>query len=1259
MGLLAGIGDFGLDAILQAALDAKVKAVLAANSAEESLISVLGPFKPQNTSWNVLTNTPNLSALGLVQSDQGKLWIVAVGGTSNLTGTSITYNIGDSVYWSGQNWVRRAFTISSKSIGTTELKDASVTPNKTTFFTYGKNLFNKYLVIEGSAVNNSGAIQSSQSTYSISGKCSVLPLTTYTLSGSIFSPAFVKVRFEDELGNFLGVYNANSANFTSLPATFSTPANCTNLIFNTKTASSGNYDNIQLELGSVATSYEPFKLNVSFPLLGLPLNSVTKDSILDRVVSAIKTDFIIAGKNKIDKSAIVENLVITDTGLINASNGYSIVKCEVKPLAQYIYSGVMNAQSGVRIRFEDSSGTFLGVYNAVSANFTTLPATFTTPANCTRLWISTKINSTSDYNTIQLELGATVTQYESFYLALDSIYTNALSSFSKYDIDYILSKFSVKGKNLIDKNKIIEGLTLNNSGSILSLANYSMILVNVLPNTAYTYSGVIGFPSGTKVRFEQSDGTFISVYNANGANFTTLPATFTTPANCTRLWISTKINSTSDYNTIQLELGSVATVYEAYKITMSSDNVDLSSVYTKAQSDLIYGKLTVPSKNLINKDLIQENKGLTNTTGLIVTQAGYAICPAVVEPSTQYVYSGTMVLPQYVKIRFEDASGAFLGLYNSNSADFSTLPAVFYTPANCVKIYITVKTVGTSDYNSIQLEKGAVPTTYIAFGNKIPSSQLDLVLYYTKAQSDATFANAASFYTKVQSDLLYAKYTIQGKNLFNKAAVIEGQAVSNTGAIVNDATYAITEKITVTPSTVYTLSGAIGGAPFIKIRYEQSDGTFISVYNANSANFTNLPATFTTPAGCTKVIINVKANSTSDYNTIQIELGSVATSYVSFGSKLDASNIDLSSYYTKNQTDAVFVKPNVPSKNLIDKSKIIEAQAVNNTGAIVNQSGYAITEKITVLPLTSYTLSGTVQNPQYVKIRYEDAGGALLGVYNANSANFSTLPATFTTPSLCVKVIINVKAAGTSNYDTVQLELGTVATGYTAGINKINPDYLDLSALNLSGYVSKASYLIWQGKKWAFLGDSITAQGYYIPYVQAVHGFTWEKDGIGGSCIAQGKEDIENDGVHRTAFVDRIAGITAMAADGIFIFGGTNDWYYNVPIGVVTDTVKTTFYGALKYLLATLQSQNVGKTIVICTPLQRGNSRANYTAQKAYADAIKEVSGMYSVPLLDLFNSSGITYENIGQFTSDNVHPSSAVGAPYIARKMNSFLFRV
>jgi lysophospholipase L1-like esterase len=176
-----------------------------------------------------------------------------------------------------------------------------------------------------------------------------------------------------------------------------------------------------------------------------------------------------------------------------------------------------------------------------------------------------------------------------------------------------------------------------------------------------------------------------------------------------------------------------------------------------------------------------------------------------------------------------------------------------------------------------------------------------------------------------------------------------------------------------------------------------------------------------------------------------------------------------------------------------------------------------------------------------------------------------------------------------------------------------------------------------------FLGDSITwgyspADGTQLANLypslvgQKLALATVNNYGVSGSTIA----DYTGDGTTRDPMCIRYANM-ADTAEFVFVFGGTNDWTNNVAIGAITDTVKTSFYGALNALIDGLITKYPTQSIIIATPMHRqGDTVANTAGStlKDYRDAIIAVGLKYGIAILDLYATSGFYPDNTTNYNS-------------------------
>ena len=111
-----------------------------------------------------------------------------------------------------------------------------------------------------------------------------------------------------------------------------------------------------------------------------------------------------------------------------------------------------------------------------------------------------------------------------------------------------------------------------------------------------------------------------------------------------------------------------------------------------------------------------------------------------------------------------------------------------------------------------------------------------------------------------------------------------------------------------------------------------------------------------------------------------------------------------------------------------------------------------------------------------------------------------------------------------------------------------------------------------QGKKVAFLGDSITA-------------------GVGASELCYSYPRVFEKLANCEVFVDGISA-TRIApqkdADIIVVFGGTNDFGHgNAPFGEFADRETDTFCGSMHTLCQTLMQTHPKATVIFMTPLHR------------------------------------------------------------------------
>lgn len=235
---------------------------------------------------------------------------------------------------------------------------------------------------------------------------------------------------------------------------------------------------------------------------------------------------------------------------------------------------------------------------------------------------------------------------------------------------------------------------------------------------------------------------------------------------------------------------------------------------------------------------------------------------------------------------------------------------------------------------------------------------------------------------------------------------------------------------------------------------------------------------------------------------------------------------------------------------------------------------------------------------------------------------------------------------------------------------------------------SQSSDASWfSNKKMSSMGDSITYgfiprnyPGYpgqldsYAKQAANLLGMTWDNRGISGSTVGQ----LGSDTTTNAPMINRI-NVMASDAKVVTFNGGVNDLRKIHVLGVMSDRVPSTFYGALHILIQGLlnkyvysQNLTLSKDILIVgiTPIKTyPDTPISGLTVKDYANAMKEVCAYYAVPCFDANNLSGLTPEEFrtlqgtepgytdlyNPLITDGTHPTKE-GNALFARAFSGFL---
>lgn len=473
---------------------------------------------------------------------------------------------------------------------------------------------------------------------------------------------------------------------------------------------------------------------------------------------------------------------------------------------------------------------------------------------------------------------------------------------------------------------------------------------------------------------------------------------------------------------------------------------------------------------------------------------------------------------------------------------------------------------------------------------------------------------------------------IISKNIFDKNNVQLGGYYSTDGEWRPSEDYCHSGFISVTPSTTYTdnIYGFHIGWDINK--------KFVGVIEKTNASFTTQDNCYYISIACPVGSLNTaqvnKGNKLLDYDQCK---------YKDSGLVITLDDIEGIKEYKFDADNMNFLAKTSSSKNLFDKSKILKNKVYNNTnGAISSNTSYSSSDFIQVENNKNYRwyTNGFYclwdSSKQFVK----GASGTSVRIDDPRVMYLTT-----TVSNLHIDEEMVVEGT----------ELPHDYIPYKSVFSLTDDIIVKESNLDVEIKVLANNSNL-KDKIWNVMGDSISSINYankrYWEIIRDKYNMQVNNYGISGTRIAV-KDDYPN------AMCERYIDMQD-DADIITVFGGTNDYGANIPLGDNNKDSKdkTTFYGALNVLCEGLVTKFPGKRIGFFTPLQRHGTPPYHTRWIGYQEAIKYVCGKYNIPVLDLNLSGGIAMqiESIAnEFSIDGLHPNDK-GHELLARRIEPFI---
>lgn len=224
----------------------------------------------------------------------------------------------------------------------------------------------------------------------------------------------------------------------------------------------------------------------------------------------------------------------------------------------------------------------------------------------------------------------------------------------------------------------------------------------------------------------------------------------------------------------------------------------------------------------------------------------------------------------------------------------------------------------------------------------------------------------------------------------------------------------------------------------------------------------------------------------------------------------------------------------------------------------------------------------------------------------------------------------------------------------------------NLSVNNTVYKIGESKYGL-TGKKINFLGDSITigqdgssssiVSTPYPEYIAKKYGCTSNNYGIGASTISdyQGAT-----GFPTNPMCNRVTNVDS-TADMIVVFGGTNDYSYQVPLGDIKSSDKTTYAGAINHIISYVRSNFPKMFLVFVTPIRRLGTQEKSLAD--YVNTMMRVCNYRGVPVINLYQECPFDLSDENHNTvygGDGLHPNQlgyTVIGNIIGERLNSYSF--
>ncbi|MDD6212337.1 MAG: GDSL-type esterase/lipase family protein [Clostridiales bacterium] len=239
----------------------------------------------------------------------------------------------------------------------------------------------------------------------------------------------------------------------------------------------------------------------------------------------------------------------------------------------------------------------------------------------------------------------------------------------------------------------------------------------------------------------------------------------------------------------------------------------------------------------------------------------------------------------------------------------------------------------------------------------------------------------------------------------------------------------------------------------------------------------------------------------------------------------------------------------------------------------------------------------------------------------------------------------------TTEYKLIRYEGGTTTYAVRAFVKLSKNIALSLDYDTISNKTRK-----YTDENILFDGDSITwgytwgkerAEVTFPDRVSQITGCDYTNVGVSNSTVARRSSSDQKSLVARAK-----SGETDYRGYSVIcIAAGTNDYNYDVPMGVLGDDSEQTFFGAWENIFMEIRRQNPDAKVVLVTPVYRGRYQSDWSqvgmkcknscgyTLEDYTEAIRRVANRHGAYVYNSSVNGVITKANYRMSTFDSLHP--------------------